>query len=558
MKKNNFWLSLWQTWQVIKPYWLSGSSRWAWLILLLVLALTSIGAAFEVTLAQISGEIVNTLTEHNRERFIKQGLFYLAGQLLALAMSNTSTYLRSYLQNRWRKWLSQEYIERYLTDRGYYKIQNKQNKIDNPDQRIQEDIDSLTNDSLNILNTLLGSISGLLAASIAIEKISPGLLLGILLYALVSTLISYGLFGKILKELSFLQLKKEADFRFSLIRLGNYAESIAFYQGEAQEKQQIDQRLDRAIENEKKVVLWKYGYQPSFQDLADRLPFFITMLVLAPRVFSKDLKIGILQQSRENVFTLYQSFSAGFNQVINLTSIAASGERLYSLRDYLKFSDEIPYQGHRTLDIKRNGGFKIKQLTLETPDHKRTLIKDLSLSLAEHDSLLILGESGAGKSSLLRVLAGLWQTGTGSLQLPQHGCCFFLPQKPYLLGGSLLQELSYPYKNQSLSDEQIKDVLERVKLEELYEHIDQNLGQILSLGEQQRLSFARLFLAEPDYVFLDEATSALDEQMEDYLYSQLIKSKITLISVGHRPNLLKYHNQILHLNSDQSWKLETC
>jgi len=557
MKKNDFRLSLWQTWQVIKPYWLSRSSPLGWLILLSVLLLTSIGAVFQVTLAQISGEIINALTEHNRERSIRQGILYLAGQIIALLMSSASSYLRLYLQNIWRRWLSDEYIQKYLSDRGYFRIQNK---IDNPDQRIQEDIDSLTDGSLNTIDTLLGSISGLIAASIALQKVSPALLLGILAYALVSTLMSYGLFGRILKELTFLQLKKEADFRFSLIRLGNYAESIAFYQGEPQEQQQISQRLDRAIENEKQVVLWQYGYQPSFQDLADRLPFFLTMLVLAPRVFSKHIKIGILQQSRENVFTVYQSFSAGFNQVTNLTSLAAAGERIYALSNELRISSDIPGEGIRTVDVIRDGGFKIQHLTLLTPDKKRTLISDLCLSLAKQDRLLILGESGTGKSSLLRVLAGLWQTGTGSLQLPQYGSCFFLPQKPYLVGGTILEELKYPKDNQTLTQKELEKILEKVKLTDLLEWIGQkqNLGSILSIGEQQRLAFARLFLSEADYVFLDEATSALDQETEDYLYNQLIESKATLISVSHRSNLIKYHNKILRLNCDQTWQLETC
>ena len=562
--QSNFNLSLGETWRVIKPYWQSSAGRTGWLLLIIFLTLTTIGAVFQVNLAKVSGELINALTERNREKAITQGLFYFAGQILILAMNTAESYLRLFLGNLWRKWLTERYLQSYFNNRGFYRIQSEV-KIDNPDQRIQEDINNLTTESLNIVDNTVSSITGLIAASIALHKTSEGLLWLVLGYSLLVTGVSYGIFGRVLKGLKLQQSKKEADLRFSLMRVRNYAESIAFYGGEAQENQQISQRLETAIENEKQVTLWENGYQQFFTTLVDSLPFFLTIIFLAPRVFSKELKIGILQQSQSNVSTVYQSFSAAFNQISSLTVLAAAGERLSRLEKGLSSSGNIPSEKGRNFDVVREGGLEITHLTLQTPNYERTLISDLSFTLNMGERLLILGENGSDKSSLLRVIAGLWIFGTGSLHLPPENHTFFIPQKPYLLGGSLEEELTYPGTDAIFSQEQMETVLDRVYLADLPKKVGGfqtkvDLNSILSPGEQQRIAFARLFLhllqSEVQYVLLDEATSALDEETEGDLYSQLIASSLTVISVGHRPSLLNYHNRILRLSSHQSWQLE--
>ncbi len=559
MMQSNFLLSLWQTWLIIKPYWLSRPGFKGWLLLVIVLTLTIFGAFLGVSLAQVSGDLINALTERDRDKFISKGLLYAGGQVVVLSMDTAGSYLRLLLQNLWRKWLTEEYLQRYFTGKGYYKLLGKVG-IDNPDQRIQEDIDSLTSQALSTIDTLLGSITGLIAASLALAKTSPSLLWGILGYALIITIISYGLFGRILKALRLLQSKLEADFRFSLMRVKNYAESIAFYRGEQPEKEQINQGLENVIENEKKLTRWENGYQQFFQDLVDRLPFFLTIIVLAPRIFSKELKVGSLQQSQSNVSIVYQSFSSAFDQVSGLTVLAAAGQRLQGLSQGLLVSSDVPIEGERTFDVIENGGLLINQLTLQTPNYQRTLITNLSLSLDRGEKLLIVGESGSGKSSLLRAIAGLWHSGTGSIVRPSDSMIFFIPQKTYLMGGSLKEELTYPRTDLRASPEELKAVLEKVQLADLAEKIggfeeEIDLSSVLSPGELQRLAFARLFLYAPEYILLDEATSSLDEETESFIYTQIASSSATVVSVGHRFSLTKYHNRILRLKGDQTWQV---
>ena len=203
----------------------------------------------------------------------------------------------------------------------------------------------------------------------------------------------------------------------------------------------------------------------------------------------------------------------------------------------------------------------MKALTLQTPNYQRTLIEDLSLELSDEGSLLVMGPSGCGKSSLMRAIAGLWTSGEGTIARPELSDLLFLPQKPYMVLGSLRTQLLYPYSDTDVPDERLKDILSKVNLPDLVDrfdglHAEEEWGDVLSLGEQQRLSLARVLVHQPKYAILDEATSALDQQNEEQLYSHLAAAKTAYISVGHRDSLKLYHQSLLRLAEDHSWTLE--
>ncbi|MEO0647716.1 MAG: ATP-binding cassette domain-containing protein, partial [Cyanobacteria bacterium J06650_10] len=213
------------------------------------------------------------------------------------------------------------------------------------------------------------------------------------------------------------------------------------------------------------------------------------------------------------------------------------------------------------ISLKISPTLSLDDLTLQTPNYQRVLIENLSLTLEKEGSLLVMGPSGCGKSSLMRAIAGLWQSGTGTIIRPEIQALLFLPQKPYMVLGNLRAQMLYPYPETKVTDEQLTKVLKEVNLPDLAERYDDGFdtveewGDVLSLGEQQRLSFARVLIHQPAYTILDEATSALDRSNEEQLYSHLAAAKTAYISVGHRESLENYHQSLLRLAEDHTWTL---
>ena len=559
LKKKRFNLDLLKDfWSIAKLYWFSEQKWRARGLLLLVIVLLATFTVFNLLLTNQRAEFISALSAQDSDRFWRSIIEFFGTVVVAVPFVSSYSFVRQKLSIFWRRWMTHSFMKSYLGDRSFYKISYDQ-EIDNPDQRIAQDIKSFTDQSLSFFITILNAIFQLFGFSALLWSISKPLVFFVIIYAVAGTVITTGVFGKVLVGINFEQLKREANFRFGLIRVRENAESIAFYGGEKQELQQANNLFADVFDNFNRLIKWQL-YLDIFRNSYEFITFALPSIIIGRRVLSGELEIGVITQAGTAFAIILSSLTLIVSQLDRLTEFAAGINRLSSFSAAIESPPEVP-EGESTIDTVTNSGLALEHLTLKTPNYQRTLVRDISLEIPSGNGLLIMGASGSGKSSILRAIAGLWNSGTGAIYRPKSNEILFLPQKPYMVLGSLRQQLLYPQTNLDISDAEIKQVLERVNLPELAERFGgldavENWSQVLSVGEQQRIAFARLFLTKPNYVILDEATSALDVPSEELLYQQLQRTSTTFISVGHRPTLKNYHQQLLEITANESWQLK--
>jgi len=549
---------------VAKPYWLGEEKRSAWALLLLLIVLMLVETKLAVMLNNQAGEMTSALAGRNSDRFwnsVRACLFVLA---FAVPVYAFYYYMRDRFANGWRRWLTGRFLDGYLTGRKYYAL-GSNSEIDNPDQRISEDINTFTGRSIHFLLIFIGSIMQLVAFSAVLWSISKVLVGVLAVYALVGTVVALYVFGNPLIQLNFWQLRREADFRFSLMRLRENAESIAFYRGEAQERAHIDGKFDSVIKNFAQLIRKQCSlnlFQRTFSQLTLVLPF----VILAQGVLSGELEVGRAVQAAGAFTAVLTAVGVIVDNFESLSRFVAGIDRLQALSRLMLPETEPEATGvaadaaQPCIRMQASSHLALESLTLHPPRSERVLIKELSLTLKPGDALLITGESGCGKSSLLRAIAGLWNTGSGTIHHPPLESFFFLPQQPYLQAGTLRSQLLYPSGQSALDDAQLLAILEQVHLPRLAERVGgldavQDWEKVLSVGEQQRLAFARVLVHAPSIVILDEATSALDSANEASLYARLRESGTTLISIAHRPAVLRHHTHVLRLLGEGAWEV---
>lgn len=546
---------------VAKPYWLGEEKRKAWSLLVVLIVLMLAETQFAVMLNNQAGEMTSALAAKNGDRFWNSVHACLLVLAFAVPVYAFYYYMRDLFGNHWRRWLTGRFLDGYLKERKYYEL-GSDNEIDNPDQRISEDINTFTGRSIHFLLIFLGSIMQLVAFSAVLWSISH-LLVGVLaIYALLGTAVALYVFGNPLIHLNFWQLRREADFRFSLMRLRENAESIAFYRGEAQERAHIDSKFDKVFHNFARLIK-KQRSLNLFQRTFSQLTLVLPGVILAERVLSGELEVGRAIQAAGAFTAVLGAVAVIVDNFESLSRFVAGIGRLQALSN-LVLPGTAPAasveEAHPRIQKRPGKHLALEAVTLHPPRSDRVLIKELTLALKPGDALLITGDSGCGKSSLLRAIAGLWHTGSGVIHHPPVEDFFFLPQQPYLQSGTLRSQLIYPSAQSELSDEQLLAILEQVHLPHLAKRVG-GLGavhdweKLLSVGEQQRLAFARVLVHEPTIVILDEATSALDSGNEASLYQRLRESGATLISIAHRPAVLQHHTHVLHLMGEGAWKV---
>lgn len=532
--------------------------------LLSLLVLLVVGSVGMTVLSSYAGRDVMTAISH-READVYWAAMgrYLATFVVAVFIDVFARWAEQRLALLWREWMAQYLIKRYFNNRAYYRLRGSES-IDNPDQRISEDVRNFAVDSLSYALIVISSLMTLIGFLGVLWAISGSLVGVAFVYAVVGTFACF-LLGRRLVALHYARYQKEADFRYGLVRVRDNAESIAFYRGEKREHLDLVTRLAAVVLNMRTIIVWNRNlgfFRSSYNYAALLLP----IALVAPLFISHKIEFGVVTQSLEAFAQVLGAVSLISNNFEGLSSYLAGVQRLGVLSDdldefdadELRLADESLHQLDAT-----SSRVRLDKLTILTPDRTKTLVKDLSFELHPHESLIITGASGAGKSSVLRTIAGLWPSGPGSLERPALDHLMFLPQRPYMVPGTLRQQLCYPYPDRGVTDEAIREVVERVNLTDVLARVGGDLNQvidwanILSLGEQQRVSFARLILKHPLVAFLDEATSALDEENEHRLYDLIRDLGIAFVSVGHRSTIIPFHDLVLAIGVGGTWKVKS-
>ena len=513
-------------------------------------------------------EFYNALQEYLVAEF-----WPLLGEFTLLAMLHIvvavyAVYLRQMVQIKWRTWMTDAYLARWLKRQVYYRMQVQGSDTDNPDQRISEDINQFVNLTLQLLIGLLKQMTTLAAFGVVLWNLSGAYTMHLgdkelviygymfwfsLIYAGLGTVGAH-IAGRKLISLNFEQQRFEADFRFNMMRVRENSESIAFYGGENVENKGFHERFAKVISN-----FWQLMRQTKILNFYvngyAQLAVVVPLILAAPQYFAGAMALGGLMQTVSAFGRVQDALSYFVESYDTIAQLAAVVKRLASFNQHMEDAEHVENGiSGRTAPA---GGLELTNLQVALPDG-RTLLENCNVNMPKGTKLLVTGVSGCGKSTLLRTLAGIWPYGQGQMAVGQGSRMLFLPQRPYLPLGSLRRALYYPLTTGG-NDTALHSVLQKVGLADFASRLDEvdDWSRILSLGEQQRLAFARVLLVKPDWLFLDEATSALDEPREAELYEMLARElpDMSIVSVGHRSTLYAQHNQELKITTEGSWQL---
>jgi len=474
----------------------------------------------------------------------------------------TNSYVGQVFDIHWRTWLNQRVTNDWLAERAYYRNQFSDPPADNPDQRIELDVGEFVINSRALAIGMLGSMVSLVAFTTILWNLSGPLVVAgvevpramvfmVYLYVMVATWLAFRI-GRPLVRLSFLKERLSANFRYALVRLRENAENVAFYQGERAEGGTLWTRFSAYIAN-----LWAMVYRglkfDGFNLVVSQVAVVFPFILQAPRFFAGAIKLGDVMQTSQAFGQVQDALSFFRSSYDTFAQYRATLQRLDGFLDANAASRALP----SVQTAPAEAGLDIEGLEVRRPDGN-VLLRALRLQLPAGQALLVKGPSGSGKTTLLRAVAGLWPYAQGQVRRPQGTQALFLSQRPYLPLGDLRVAVAYPAVCAPQDDARLQAALRQVSLGHLAGQLNRvdDWSRILSLGEQQRVAFARVLFNRPRIVFLDEATSALDEGLEQAMYETL-RSQLAdcaVVSIGHRSTLDAFHDRCLRLDGEGGWR----
>ena len=580
-----------QYWRITGDYFKGRKSIgvWAWVAVLLLSTIISV--RLDVLLSYYGNDLFTSLQVAfqgrgaDNDEMRESGIHGFWMSLIVFAILATiyisrvmlDIYLTQRFIIRWRMWLTDRVTCDWLDDRAYYRTRFTDSDIDNPDQRIQYDVDIFTAGVGSSPNTpmvgtsstlLFGAINSLVTVvsfTVILWNLSGpltafGLTLGhalfwvVLIYVVFATIIAFWI-GHPLIRLSFRNELTNAVFRYALVRLRDAAEAVGFYRGEDAERGLLRTKFAAIITNYRRFVnrtIALTGWNLSMSQIINPLP----LVIQAPRLFKGQIDLGDVTQSSSAFGSIHDSLSFFRNAYDSFAAYRAAIIRLHGLVETNQAARELPTL--TTVD-SHDGSVELKRVEVRTPSGAQ-LVDPLDVRLEPGETLVITGRSGAGKTTLLRSLAQLWPYTSGTLCRPtEDHATMFLSQMPYVPLGDLRTVVSYPANSGEISDENLMRALSQVALSHLSNRLNdaQDWAKVLSPGEQQRIAFARVLLTRPRAVFLDESTSALDEGLEFALYD-LVRTELPntiLVSVSHRHTVEQHHTRHLELLGEGEWRL---